>query len=160
MLAGPVTVFDCRLPVCPLRPPFLRRGGGDRTRVYRLPFQRLIRPRGYAPVGHLAVEPSYTPLSERPLRPDGPWPMNLARGRGGRYALPVPPPFEAGSATHSRRTLTCQERKMEVSNPTVLPVARVQAPLRRRPRIFHERRAEGMIPSARAPIRVRNGPDP
>jgi hypothetical protein len=49
---------------------------------------------------------------------------------------------------------------MEVSNPTVLPVARVQAPLRRRPRIFHERRAEGMIPSARAPIRVRNGPDP
>jgi hypothetical protein len=26
---------------------------------------------------------------------------------------------------------------MEVSSPTVLPVARVQAPLRRRPRIFH-----------------------
>ena len=27
-------------------------------------------------VGHLGVEPSYTALSERPLRPDGPWPMN------------------------------------------------------------------------------------
>jgi hypothetical protein len=54
--------------------------------VYRLPFLRLIRPRGYAPVGHLGVEPSYTALSERPLRPDGPWPMNLARRRGGRYA--------------------------------------------------------------------------
>jgi hypothetical protein len=114
----------------------------------------------YRPVGHLGVEPSYTALSERPLRPDGPWPMNLARRRGGRYALPVTPPFEAGSATHSRRTLTCQERKMEVSSPTVLPVARVQAPLRRRPRIFHERRAEGMIPSAKTPIRLRNGPDP
>ncbi len=49
---------------------------------------------------------------------------------------------------------------MEVSSPTVLPVARVQAPLRRRPRIFHVRRAEGMIPSARTPIRLRNGPDP
>jgi hypothetical protein len=49
---------------------------------------------------------------------------------------------------------------MEVSSPTVLPVARVQAPLRRRPRIFHERRAEGMIPSAKTPIRLRNGPDP
>jgi hypothetical protein len=36
---------------------------------------------------------------------------------------------------------------MEVSNPTVLPVARVQAPLRRRPRIFHVRRAEVMIPA-------------
>ena len=36
---------------------------------------------------------------------------------------------------------------MEVSSPTVLPVAGVQAPLRRRPRIFHVRRAEGMIPA-------------
>ena len=41
----------------------------------------------YRPVGHLGVEPSYTALSERPLRPDGPWPMNLARRRGDRYAM-------------------------------------------------------------------------
>jgi hypothetical protein len=106
--------------------------------VHRLPFQRLIRPRGYAPVGHLGVEPSYTALSERPLRPDGPWPMNLARRRGGRYALPVAPPFEAGSATHPRRTLTCQERKMRVSSPTAArTVAGVQSPLPRRRRTFH-----------------------
>jgi hypothetical protein len=43
---------------------------------------------------------------------------------------------------------------MEVSSPTVLPVARVQAPLRRRPRIFHVRRAEGMIPSAKTPAEI------
>src|ERR1700688_2222772 len=85
----------------------LRRGGGDRTRVYLLPFLPLIRRKGYAPVGHLGVEPSYTALSERPLRPDGPWPITLARRRGGRYALPVAAPLEAGAATHSRRALTC-----------------------------------------------------
>jgi hypothetical protein len=51
------------------------------------------------------------------------------------------------------------ERKTEVSSPTVSPVARVQAPLRRRPRIFHcgERRARS---PARTPIRLRSGPRP
>jgi hypothetical protein len=46
--------------------------------VYRLPFLRLIRPRGYAPVGRLGVEPSDTALSGRPRRPAGSRPM---RGR-------------------------------------------------------------------------------
>jgi hypothetical protein len=64
--------------------------------------------------------------------------MNLARRRGGRYALPVTPPFEAGSATHSRRTLTCQERKMRVSSPAAARTATgVQSPLPRRRRTFH-----------------------
>src|SRR5580693_3881557 len=116
MLAGPVTVFDGRLPVCISQLPFLCRGGGGRTRVYRLPFQRLIRPRGYAPVGHLGVEPSYTALSERPLRPDGPWPMNLARRRGGCYALPVPGEEDGGVEPHG-------VTRREGSGPAAAPAA-------------------------------------
>jgi hypothetical protein len=46
--------------------------------VYRLPFLRLIRPRGYAPVGRLGVEPSDTCVSGRPRRPAGSRPL---RGR-------------------------------------------------------------------------------
>jgi hypothetical protein len=42
--------------------------------VYRLPFLPFIRRRGYAPVGHLGVEPSDTALSEQPRRPAGSWP--------------------------------------------------------------------------------------
>ena len=49
------------------------------------------------------IRPSWPPRSRTELyrliraalRPDRPWPMNLARRRGGRYALPVNPPFEA-----------------------------------------------------------------
>lgn len=109
-----------------------------------LPFPLDISQRGYAPVGRLGVEPSDTALSGRPRRPagsrpprgrwrcraprpvraaagfQGPLPRRrrtfqaLARHCGGRYALPVTPSFEAGSAAHSRITLTCQERRTRI----------------------------------------------
>jgi hypothetical protein len=49
----------------------------------------------------------------------------LARRPGARYALAFTPPFEAGSGTHPRGTLACQERKVRVSSPTAAKPSRV-----------------------------------
>jgi hypothetical protein len=75
MLAGPVTVFDRRLPVYSRRSPFL---SADRALNPEPPAYKAVALTswGYRIVGHLGVEPSYTALSERPLRPDGPWPSS------------------------------------------------------------------------------------
>jgi hypothetical protein len=79
---------------------------------------------GYKPEG---IRPGRPPRSRtehyRLIRaaPSTGWVVanGLARHPGARYALAFTPPFEAGSRTHPRRTLTCQERKMEVSSLTV-----------------------------------------
>jgi hypothetical protein len=66
-----------------------RRGGGNRTRMDRLPFQPLIRRRGYSPsgTGHAALSPlSYGPVGHRGVGPrctrlsDGPR-HRLSRGQ-------------------------------------------------------------------------------
>jgi hypothetical protein len=63
---------------------------------------------------------------------------DLARHLGARFALAITPPFEAGSEAHSRRTLTCQERKVRVSSPAAARTAPgFQGPLPRRRRTFH-----------------------
>jgi hypothetical protein len=81
--------------------------------MHQLPFLPLIRRRGYSPVGHPGIEPGDTAVSERPFN-------QLGRARSEEDASWAVP----------------EVRKMEVSSLTVLHVARVQAPLRRRPRIF------------------------
>ena len=85
---------------------------------------------GYKPEG---IRPGWPPRSRtehyRLIRaaPSTGWVVTngLARHPGARYALAFTPPFEAGSGTHPRRTLTCQERKVGVSSPTAAKPSRV-----------------------------------
>ena len=76
----------------------------------------------------------------RGLNPHGPLPFPLVISPRG-YA-PVDAPrdrtwrYRCIRAAPSTSWVVLEARKMEVSSPTVSPVARVQAPLRRRPRIF------------------------
>jgi hypothetical protein len=77
---------------------------------------------GYKPEG---IRPCWPPRSRTEryclirAAPSTGWvaAIDLARHLGARLALAVTPPFEAGSEAHSRRTLTCQERKVRVSSP-------------------------------------------
>lgn len=109
-----------------------------------LPFPLLIRERGYAPVGHLGVEPSATALSGRPLRPAGSWP---AEGGGVEPRAPCGTPLafkascRAGGAPSKRKT--------EDPNPCGCPLTRFRAGDRLHGGfIFHERRTEIPTPSA------------
>ena len=66
-------------------------------------------------VGHLGVEPSYTALSERPLRPDGPWPMN----RGCSKPAAASAAHRASASNGARRPgrFTFHEYRPGDSNP-------------------------------------------
>ena len=97
MLAGPVTVFDCRLPVCSRRSPFSWGRRGLNPHV-PLPFPPDISRRGYAPVGRLGVEPSDTCVSGRPRRPAGSRPLSGWR-RSRPPALARPSGFKPEAAT-------------------------------------------------------------
>jgi hypothetical protein len=94
--------------------------------VYRLPFLLHIRQRGYAPVGHLGVEPSYTALSERPLRPDGSWPLR------GRWRCRAPRCYP--SRGFKPRCGAGRASSMEESDGLEPLRSRAHSPSKRRPR--------------------------
>ena len=79
-------------------------------------------------VGATGVEPAWTFTLSAGYKPEGIRPGRAPRDRTWLY--------RCIRAAPSTSWVVLEARKMEVSSPTVLPVARVQAPLRRRPRTF------------------------
>lgn len=100
--------------------------------MYRLPFLRLIRPRGYSPVGPGGVEPPIASLSgkclnrlgHRPVAEAGVFETQCSRTHPGSNRCPAPARF----SFHYRPSTACSsaeaapytgpERKTEVSIPS------------------------------------------